>query len=94
MESDERISTAGMLIHDHDSWPCAMCRPQTSLDGRGSLLCVDCAAHLVSASFARLAPDSNEMPGSDPSDAGNPHGSRRGAEWDLVSLALLDAEDR
>jgi hypothetical protein len=43
------ISPIGLLVHAHDDWPCAVCRPQELSESRGHCLCLHCARNLMTA---------------------------------------------
>jgi hypothetical protein len=43
------ISPIGLLVHAHDDWPCAVCRPQYLTESRGPCLCLQCARNLMTA---------------------------------------------
>ena len=47
------LSRGGLLVHDRNDWPCAVCRPERIPEaGAGYCLCVDCAQSMLVAAGA------------------------------------------
>ena len=45
---DYALSPNGLLVHDHEDWPCSVCRPDGIVGRDGYCLCLRCA-HLTMA---------------------------------------------
>lgn len=43
------LSRSGLMVHDHEDWPCAVCRPERIRDSRGYCLCLRCARRVWAA---------------------------------------------
>jgi len=41
------VTRAGVMVHSQDQWPCAVCRPQDTIESGGAFLCLGCAHHLI-----------------------------------------------
>jgi hypothetical protein len=41
------VTRAGVMIHAQEEWPCAVCRPQDTVESGGAFLCLECAHHLI-----------------------------------------------
>jgi len=46
------LSRSGLMVHDHEDWPCAVCRPERIADSRGYCMCVRCARRVMTAAEA------------------------------------------
>ena len=46
------MSTGGLLVHDREDWPCAVCRPEGTGGRRGHCLCMRCAHAALAAAGA------------------------------------------
>jgi hypothetical protein len=51
------VTRAGVLIHAQEGWPCAVCRPQDTVESGGAFLCLDCAHHLIERAARELDDD-------------------------------------
>jgi len=51
------VTRAGVLIHAQEEWPCAVCRPQDTVESGGAFLCLDCAHHLIERAARELDDD-------------------------------------
>ena len=49
---DYATSPSGLTVHNRKDWPCAVCRPDRSSEGRGFGLCSQCAKGMISAAEA------------------------------------------
>ena len=49
---DFAISPGGLTVHNQKDWPCAVCRPDRSSEGRGYCLCRSCAKGMLIAAAA------------------------------------------
>jgi hypothetical protein len=43
------LSRSGLLVHNHDDWPCAVCRPEGIVGRDGYCLCLECAHTAIAA---------------------------------------------
>ena len=41
------VTRAGVMLHANSEWPCAVCRPQDTIESGGAFLCLECAYHLI-----------------------------------------------
>jgi len=41
------VTRAGVMIHEQVEWPCAVCRPQDTIESGGAFLCLNCAHHVI-----------------------------------------------
>jgi hypothetical protein len=48
------VTRAGVMIHAQEDWPCAVCRPQDTVESGGAFLCLDCAHHLIEQAAREL----------------------------------------
>jgi hypothetical protein len=46
---DYALSRNGLLVHDRDDWPCAVCRPEGIVGHDDYCLCLNCAHMAVAA---------------------------------------------
>jgi hypothetical protein len=46
---DYALSRNGLLVHDRDDWPCAVCRPEGIVGNDDYCLCLDCAHTAMAA---------------------------------------------
>jgi hypothetical protein len=46
------LSGNGLMVHDRQDWPCAVCRPERIADSRGYCICVRCARRVMTAVWA------------------------------------------
>jgi hypothetical protein len=46
------LSRGGLLVHDQEDWPCAVCQPEGSSEGAGYCLCIRCAERMLVAASA------------------------------------------
>jgi len=51
------VTRAGVMIHAQEEWPCAVCRPQDTIESGGAFLCLDCAHHLIERAVKELDDD-------------------------------------
>ena len=43
------MAPSGLMVHNHEDWPCAVCRPNQNSEGRGFWLCAHCANGMIFA---------------------------------------------
>ena len=49
---DYAMSPGGLMVHNRKDWPCAVCRPDRTSEGRGFWLCSQCAQGMIFAAEA------------------------------------------
>jgi len=52
---DYAISPGGLMVHDREDWPCAVCRPHLTMECKGFFLCLKCAHNMIFAAEAGVA---------------------------------------
>jgi len=48
------VTRAGVMIHAQEDWPCAVCRPQDTVESGGAFLCLECAHHMIERAAKEL----------------------------------------
>lgn len=49
---DYAITPGGLMVHDREDWPCAVCRPHMTTERKGFWMCLKCAHGMIFAAEA------------------------------------------